>query len=120
VQIETHVDDRAGRMGALVEPAPAPRAGDEEMVVAQLFASCPELDALAVLDSRDRPVGVLGVEGELRPVSTVGLEDEPPDVLRQSMLRPRERRFDALVCCDGQGRYLGLVRIERLVAEIVG
>jgi hypothetical protein len=34
------------------------------------------------------------------------------------MLRPPEIRFHPIVCCDVQGRYLGLVRVERLVAAL--
>ncbi len=34
------------------------------------------------------------------------------------MTRPPGERFLPLVCCDEAGRYLGLVRVERLVAEL--
>jgi hypothetical protein len=31
------------------------------------------------------------------------------------MARPRETRFDPVICCDDTGRYLGPIELERLV-----
>ncbi len=41
-----------------------------------------------------------------------------PELAQRAMLRPPELRFHPIVCCDVQGRYLGLVRVERLVAAL--
>ena len=34
------------------------------------------------------------------------------------MTRPPGKRFESLVCCDELGRYVGIVRLERLVEEL--
>jgi EAL domain-containing protein (putative c-di-GMP-specific phosphodiesterase class I) len=41
-----------------------------------------------------------------------------PDAARRAMTRPAAERFSPLVCTDSAGRYLGVVRIERLVARL--
>lgn len=39
-------------------------------------------------------------------------------VARRAMTRPRADRFAPVVYCDEQGRYIGLVRIERLIGAL--
>jgi hypothetical protein len=34
------------------------------------------------------------------------------------MTRPPGRRFEPVVLCDEPGRYIGIVRVERLVQEL--
>ncbi|MBA2636975.1 MAG: hypothetical protein H0U79_01935 [Solirubrobacterales bacterium] len=40
------------------------------------------------------------------------------DVARRAMTRPLVDRFDPLLCCDDLGRYIGVVRVERLVDRL--
>jgi hypothetical protein len=37
---------------------------------------------------------------------------------QRALLRPPERRFDALVCCDANGDLAGIVPFERLVEAL--
>jgi hypothetical protein len=53
--------------------------------------------------------------GEVLVVAPAG---RIPELAQRAMLRPPEVRFHPVVCCDVQGRYLGLVRVERLVAAL--
>jgi hypothetical protein len=36
-------------------------------------------------------------------------------VARRAMARPAAERFDPVVCCDPRGRYVGVVKVERLI-----
>jgi EAL domain-containing protein (putative c-di-GMP-specific phosphodiesterase class I) len=38
---------------------------------------------------------------------------------QRALLRPPERRFDPLICCDANGDYAGIVPFERLVEALV-
>jgi EAL domain-containing protein (putative c-di-GMP-specific phosphodiesterase class I) len=38
---------------------------------------------------------------------------------QRALLRPAERRFDPLICCDANGDYVGVVPFERLVEALV-
>ena len=40
------------------------------------------------------------------------------EVARRAMTRPAAERFDPVVCYDEAGRYVGLVRVERLVEAL--
>jgi EAL domain-containing protein (putative c-di-GMP-specific phosphodiesterase class I) len=108
---------RAG-MAGVVEHVTAAGPEDGEAQVDGLLAQRADLPAIAILDARSRPLALAARDGERRrPATTVGLDDQVDDVLRRAMVRPPAVRFDPLVCCDPRGRYLGLVRVERLVAE---
>lgn len=115
-----------GVLAALIErPQPVERGAGRD-VLAEAFASTPELGHVPIVDERRRPVGLLarpafgrGEEPQaellvVTPATTV------PEVARRAMLRPPGIRFDPLVCCDEQGRYLGLVPVERLVTALAG
>ena len=41
------------------------------------------------------------------------------EALQRALTRPLEARFDPLVACDEDGSYLGLVRVERLIEQLV-
>lgn len=91
---------------------------------ADRFAADPGLQHLPVVDARRRPVGMLERGAALRGEDPIGevLVVAPsgriPELAQRAMLRPPEVRFHPVVCCDVQGRYLGLVRLERLVAAL--
>jgi len=91
---------------------------------ADRFAAEPGLRHLPLVDARRRPVAMLERGAAARGEEPVGdlLVVAPsgriPELAERAMLRPPEVRFDPIVCCDVQGRYLGLVRVERLVAAL--
>ena len=110
-------------VGVLVEPAPVVRDQDGREVFSRFFAEHLPSDFISVVDSRRRPVAVVARSG-LREADgvhaplTVTAGSSVADVALRAMTRPPSERFVPVVCCDEAGRYLGLVRVERLVAEL--
>ena len=49
---------------------------------------------------------------------TVDWRETPGEAARRAMTRDLSERWDPLVCIDARGRYLGIVRMERLVDEL--
>ena len=112
-------------VGVLIEPAPVVRDQDGREVLSRFFAEQLPSDFVSVVDSRRRPVAVIarpgafGAEAVHAPL-TVTPASSVADVALRAMTRPPAERFVPVVCCDEAGRYLGLVRVERLVAELAG
>jgi EAL domain-containing protein (putative c-di-GMP-specific phosphodiesterase class I) len=95
----------AGRVGVLVERlvpvAGAPADGGVGVAV----------------DRWIRPTAVHGPgmpETGVAPLR-VRASDGIAQVARRAMARPPAERFTPVVCCDERGRYVGIVRVERLV-----
>ena len=111
-------------VGMLAEPAPIARDHDGRDAMEQLFRSDVEVDYIPVLDGRNRPVAVLARDRFLSDghVMAAPLRVERgsgvAEVARRAMTRPPKERFEPLVCCDELGRYVGIVRVERLVEEL--
>jgi EAL domain-containing protein (putative c-di-GMP-specific phosphodiesterase class I) len=108
----------------LVERAPAAALSAGGEGIAQTFAAHLELEHVIVLDAGKRPVAILPRQGFFggvareRPPMRVGLGEEPAGVARRAMARASAERFDPLVCCDGRGRYIGVVKVERLIEAL--
>jgi EAL domain-containing protein (putative c-di-GMP-specific phosphodiesterase class I) len=109
---------------ALLERAPATALAAGGEGIAQTFAAHLGLEHVTVLDAGKRPVAIVprqgffgGVARERSPMR-VDLGEEPAGVARRAMARPFAERFDPLVMCDGRGRYLGVVRVDRLVEAL--
>jgi EAL domain-containing protein (putative c-di-GMP-specific phosphodiesterase class I) len=100
-------------------PASALAAGGEG--IAQTFAAHLELEHVVVLDAGKRPVAVVPRAGFFRGGASergpmrVDLRESVTGVARRAMERAAAERFDPVVCCDARGRYVGVVRVERLV-----
>jgi EAL domain-containing protein (putative c-di-GMP-specific phosphodiesterase class I) len=113
-------------VATLVERLPAASLSGGGDAVAQLFASNPGLEHVTVLDAGKRPVAVLPRQGFLAGVARdrapmrVELGDSITGVSRRAMNRRFEERFDPVVCCDSRGRYVGVVKVERLVDGLAG
>jgi Mg/Co/Ni transporter MgtE len=45
----------------------------------------------------------------------VNVDTPVADALQRAIVRERAQRFHPLVCTDDAGRYVGIVRMERLV-----
>ena len=85
------------------------------------FLADPRLETIVLVDGLGRPVSVcqrVG-DGAPRPVTVIGADERPAEVLRRALTRPAAVRFDPLVCRDSRGRCGGLVRIERLVNALL-
>jgi EAL domain-containing protein (putative c-di-GMP-specific phosphodiesterase class I) len=102
-------------VAGLVEGAPAVRHEPQAHV---LLAGDDRLDLVLLLDEWERPVGLVdrggGVRSTLRVVPTAGIVD----VARRAVTRDAPCRFDPAVVCDETGRYVGVVRLERLVERL--
>lgn len=115
-----------GVLTALLERPPAAEAGAEREQLAALFDADPGLQHVPLVDARRRPAGLIGraafQRGEAPPseLLVVAPSARVPEVASRAVLRPPATRFDPVICCDTRGRYVGLVRIERLVAALAG
>jgi hypothetical protein len=99
-------------------------AGREE--IGWRFADDDTLDHLPVVDDMSRVIALVergafesGADGRTTPMR-ISPTAVLSDVLRRAMTRPRSDRLTPIVCCDEFGRYLGLVRVERLVEAVAG
>lgn len=108
----------------LVELAPAVRR-DRLVDALDVFDDEPDADVAVVIDEAERPVGLLDRADALarrpwkRTVQCVKPTTGVAELAARSMTRPRANRFDPSVCCDGRGRYVGLIRMERLIERLV-
>jgi EAL domain-containing protein (putative c-di-GMP-specific phosphodiesterase class I) len=108
-------------VAGLVEPAPATALAAGGEGIAQTFAAHLGLEHVVVLDAGKRPVAVVPRQGLFgggareRPAMRVDLREGLAGVARRAITRPFAERFDPLVCCDGRGRYVGIVKVERLI-----
>jgi hypothetical protein len=108
-------------VAALVAPAPASALAAGGEGLAQTFAAHLELDHVVVLDAGKRPVAVVPRAGFFRGGASertpmrVDMRESVMGVARRAMERDAAERFDPVVCCDARGRYVGVVRVERLV-----
>lgn len=115
---------RPSALIALLErPAPLEHDAPREES-ARAFEDDPGLQHLPIVDARRCPVGMLERaafergEGASAEVLLVAPSSSIPEVARRAVLRPVATRFHPAVCCDVEGRYVGMVRIERLVAAL--
>lgn len=113
-----------GALVALLErPTAAERDTPEEELRAR-FEAEPGIQHVPLVDVRRRPVALLSRaafergEPPAGELMTVAPSARVPEVAQRAVTRPPERRFDPIVCCDGRGRYVGIVRIERLVSAL--
>jgi EAL domain-containing protein (putative c-di-GMP-specific phosphodiesterase class I) len=82
------------------------------------------LEVIPVVDRWDRPVALhrradaLAGEGPAAEFLRVQAVESVAAVARRAMGRPRTSRLDPLLCCDGMGRFRGLVRVDRLLETL--
>ncbi|WP_369069785.1 EAL domain-containing protein [Kineococcus terrestris] len=93
----------AENVASLLGPAPAGR--DEAL-------------AEVLLDARDRPVSVRRQGGGWARPTVLAPSTPVADAARRAAARPAADRFTPLVCTDGTGRYLGVVRVDGLLTAL--
>ena len=78
-------------------------------------------ETAVVVNADGRPVGLLtdGTGTEVLAVQTIRPSSAARDVLHRALTRDRRLRFTPLVVVDSTGRYLGVVRLERLIRFVV-
>jgi EAL domain-containing protein (putative c-di-GMP-specific phosphodiesterase class I) len=90
-----------------------------EMLVAQ-----PQLGAVMVVDQWGRPMELmerhplLGVRA-IPSLMRVQASSEPQEVLSRALTRTSAECFDAIAAVNEQGRFQGVVRIERLMRAVL-
>ena len=110
----------AGR--ATPDPGEPLRGLLERAPVVSPTSGVPELgahDVAVVVDAHGRPEATVDAEGIAHAVRDSGLRvnlDTPiADAAQRAIVRAPALRFQPLVCTDNAGRYVGVVRMERLV-----
>jgi EAL domain-containing protein (putative c-di-GMP-specific phosphodiesterase class I) len=79
-------------------------------------------DALVIIDEHRRPTSILEQDGGgtwgASDVLAVNIDTPLADAVARAMSRPRITRFTPLVCTDNAGRFVGILRLERLMAHL--
>jgi hypothetical protein len=79
-------------------------------------------DYVVVVDEDSRPVSLLqqGIIGRWDPIEvlTVNVDTPVADTVTRAMARPRTSRFSPIACTDAAGRFVGILRIERLMEHL--
>lgn len=74
---------------------------------------------VVVIDEDSRPVSLLtpGIIGRWDPIDvlTVNVDTPVTDTVTRALARPRNTRFSPIACTDAAGRFVGILRIERLM-----
>lgn len=77
---------------------------------------------VVVVDEDSRPVSLLqqGIIGRWDPIEvlTVHVDTSVSDTVTRALARPRATRFSPIACTDAAGRFVGILRIERLMEHL--
>jgi EAL domain-containing protein (putative c-di-GMP-specific phosphodiesterase class I) len=116
---ERHQQSGSLTVRGLIETVPMTRD------VAQAAALSVEepTGTVVLLDHHDRPHTLyhrdLAVLGLGQPAMRINVDTLPRDALLRATTREPAERFQPLLCTDNAGRYLGIVRVERLISAVV-
>jgi EAL domain-containing protein (putative c-di-GMP-specific phosphodiesterase class I) len=127
-EIARHVRQRSPRMVAaqdlstLATDSKACEADDLPGAMAA-FGFQPALEQVILLDPDARPVAVWTRMAYERgdgpaPVLSMPATTAVSEAARRAMARSLSERFDAVAVLDGEGRYAGVVAIDRLVSAL--
>jgi EAL domain-containing protein (putative c-di-GMP-specific phosphodiesterase class I) len=103
----------------LVEPAPAVAHIGEASAA---FRADAGLASVVIIDMQHRPLAVLESDashlGVASPGLRVNLDTGIAEALQRAMTRERGNRFEPLLATDNAGRFVGLVRLERMIEAV--
>ena len=105
-------------IGGLMQMATAVRPGEDP---AAAFGDSLATEVAVRLDEFDRPVALLVRRGSRvaeQPVLCAEAGTPAGELALRAMAREPTARFTPAACCDGRGRLLGLVPIERVVESL--
>ncbi len=114
---------------ALLEDAPVMDPHGLPTAPVAPAAQSGEVVVTVVLDRVSRPIALAHMEEDgtgnrivrTTPVTLRAFVTTPlRELALRAVTRPAPYRFDPVVCTTEDGRYLGLVRIDRLLAELAG
>jgi hypothetical protein len=114
----------ASELQELAERAPCMQVGESLGAIVDLSLDDAEHDWLVIVDPRGRPVGLVEraalLRGEPfeRRVEVVGAAMPIRIAAQAALARSRVDRSHPLALCDAEDRYLGLLRIERLLEAL--
>ncbi|MGZ4452296.1 MAG: EAL domain-containing protein [Nocardioides sp.] len=111
-------DADSGTLRALLEQAPAvTRSG-----IRDVQRGLREGEIAVVVDEHGHPVATVDSAGTAHAIRRSGLRvnlDTPTgQAAQRAIVRSPDVRFQPLVCTDSAGRYVGIVRIERLIEAL--
>ena len=112
---------RNSDLHGLIEHFPALPVDASLEELADAFLADPRNGYLVLLDDEFRPTtlvertALLHAEPWEREVTVVSPSTPVGAAARAAVSRPSAERFLPLVCCDAQGRYVGLVRVDGLL-----
>lgn len=113
----THTTD--GVLRALLQQAYTTRNID---AAASILPDATGFEHVVVVDEDSRPVSLLvqGTLGEWEPIDvlTVNVDTPVSEAVTRALARPRTTRFSPVACTDAAGRFLGILRIERLMEQL--
>jgi hypothetical protein len=78
-------------------------------------------DTVVIVDEHGRPVTVLeqiAAEWDASPVLAINVNTDVREAVQRAVARPRLTRFTPLACTDDAGKFLGILRIERLMNHL--
>ena len=114
----------ASELQELAERAPCMQVGEPLGAIVDLSLDDAEHDWLVIVDLSGRPVGLVEraalLRGEPfeRRVEVVGAAMPVRTAAQAALARPGVDRSHPLALCDADDRYLGLLRIERLLEAL--
>lgn len=118
----TVIDDEESTIRSILETA-AWVIEHELDEAGRILAQRSDLDVVVVIDADRRPVGCVDrstARGEMGPIWRAWAGTPLHEFARRIVTRPADGRFSPTVCCDAAGRFLGVVRLERLLFELAG
>jgi EAL domain-containing protein (putative c-di-GMP-specific phosphodiesterase class I) len=79
-------------------------------------------DLVVMLDAHHRPVATMDADGlvhsALDPSMRVSVDTAVSEAAERAVTRPSMQRFSPLLCTDEFGRYVGVVRMERVLTYL--
>jgi EAL domain-containing protein (putative c-di-GMP-specific phosphodiesterase class I) len=80
------------------------------------------VDLVVMLDAQGRPIAAVDHDGmvhsALDPGMRVHVDTPVPDAAERAITRPSGQRFHPMLCVDGTGRFVGVVRMERVLTYL--
>jgi EAL domain-containing protein (putative c-di-GMP-specific phosphodiesterase class I) len=111
--------EQPGTLRDLLESCPSATSLEQ---AAAVLGSNVGLDIVVVLDHHSRPTAVADAESLSVAMTSdamrVNLSTPITEAAQRAIGRPPYSRFQPLVCTDNAGRYVGIVRMERLIEQL--